>query len=500
MSEIRKKSIQGSIWIYLGFFIGAINTYIFTHKEWFSPEQYGLTRTVLELSMLMFSFSAIGTTFFLYKFFPYYEDNLEKKDNDILGLAIKISGIGFLITILILLIAEPLVIKKFGTNSKLLIEYFYITIPLAFFVLVYNLLESYSLGFGKAVTANILKETVLKFYTLILVLLKVFGIIDFHIFMLLFACQFALIVTIFVYILKRDGQLWLTFKTSKVTKKYRKKIVSMLSLTFIVLVVTILRTSIDSLVLAARQSLASVAIFGFASYLVILMQAPYRSIVSITIPILSRNWKEKNIQEISRIYKRSSINLLTFSLFIFCLIRLNFDSAIHFFNLNIEYLDGKNVFILLGVVTIIEMGTGVNGQIIGTSSFFKFELWTNFLLTAMIIPLSYFLTVKYGLIGPAIANLVSFTIYNGIRYVFLLKKFNMQPFSKKTVEIFVIAVVGYLLCYFLISKADGLVYIIARTVLFSAFFIVAVNFRNISPDVKPVLYSLLERVKKINNK
>ncbi len=500
MSEIRKKSIQGSIWIYLGFFIGAINTYIFTHKEWFSPEQYGLTRTLLELSMLMFSFSALGTTFFLYKFFPYYQDNLDKKENDLLGLAIKISGIGFLITMSIVFIAEPLIIKKFGTNSRLLVEYFYITIPLAFFVLTYNILESYSLGFGRGVTANILKETVLKLYTLILVVLKICGIISFKVFMFLFAAQFVLIVIIFTLILKKDGQLWLTFKTSRVTKKYSKKIVSMLSLTFLVLVVSILRTSIDSLVLAARQSLTSVAIFGFASYLVILMQAPYRSIVSITIPILSRKWKEKNIKEISRIYKRSSINLLSFALFIFCLIALNFDSAIHFFNLNAEYLDGKNVFLILGIVTIIEMGTGVNGQIIGTSSYFKFELWTNFLLTAMIIPLSYFLTVKYGLIGPAIANLVSFTVYNGIRYFFLLKKFNMQPFSKKTVEIFLVSGVGYLICYFVFGINDGLLNIILRTFVFSAFFIALVYFRNISPDLKPVLYSLLQRFNKLKTK
>ena len=500
MSEIRKKSIKGSIWIYLGFLIGAINTYIFTHKEWFSPDQYGLTRTILELSMLMFSFSAVGTTFFLYKFFPYYEDNLEKKDNDLLGLAFKISGIGFILTVLIVLLAEPLIIKKFGTNSKLLIEYFYITIPLAFFVLFYNLIESYSLGFERGVTANILKETVLKFYTLILVLLKVLGVINFHVFMILFAGQFAMIVIIFAIILQKDGQLWLTFKTSKVTRKYRKKIISMLALTFIVLVVTVLRTSIDSLVLAARQSLASVAIFGFSSYLVILMQAPFRSIIFITIPILSRNWKDKNIKEIERIYKRSSINLLSFSLFIFCLIWLNYDAAIHFFNLNLEYLQGKNVFLLLGIVTIIEMGTGVNGQIIGTSSFFKFELWTNFLLTAMIIPLSYFLTVKYGLIGPAIANLVSFSIYNGIRFIFLLRKFNMQPFSKKTIEIFIIAALGYCMCFFIVDKSYHLIYIIIRTLLFAVFFILAVYIRNISPDFKPILHALSKRINRLKIK
>jgi O-antigen/teichoic acid export membrane protein len=223
------------------------------------------------------------------------------------------------------------------------------------------------------------------------------------------------------------------------------------------------------------------------------MGAPNRSLISITIPILSRHWKDKNLKEIERIYKRSSINLLSFSLFMFGLILLNFIPAIKFFNINESYLDGKNVFIILGAVTVIELGTGVNGQIIGTSSFFRFELWTSILLTSLIIPLSYFLTVKYGLIGPAIANLVSFTIYNAVRYFFLLNKFNMQPFSFKTIEVLLIATVSFMVMHFLFAGKEGLLFLIVRSALFSILFIVAVYVRNISPDVKPVFESLRKR-------
>lgn len=497
MSQIRRKSIKGAVWIYLGFMIGAINTYFYTHKNWFTPDQYGLTRSLLEISMLIFATSSLGTNFFFYKFFPYYSDNLQKKDNDILGLALKICLIGFIVTVTGLLFLQPLIVQKFGTNSILLVEYFYVTIPIAFFILLFNLLEAFSYGFDKGVTTNLLKETILRGYTLLLVFLKVFNIIDFRTFILLFSLQYAIIFIILAVILKREGHLWLVFKTSRVTKKYRKKIISILSLTFIVLVVTVLRTSIDGLVLAARQNLGKVAIFGFASYLVTVMQAPFRSIVSITIPVLSRQWKDKNIKEISKIYKRSSINLLSFSLFIFFLILLNFEPAIQYFNVNPEYYQGESVFILLGVVTIIEMGTGVNGQIIGTSNFWRFELWTNFLLTAMIIPLSYFLTVKYGLIGPALANLVSFTIYNSIRYFFLLKKFNMQPFSKKTAEVFLIAIVGYLLTFYFFKNENGFLFIAGRTILYSILFTIPAYFRNISPDLKPVVLTVINRIKAI---
>ena len=173
---------------------------------------------------------------------------------------------------------------------------------------------------------------------------------------------------------------------------------------------------------------------------------------------------------------------------------LNYDAAIHFFDLNPAYLLGKNVFIILGIVNIIELGTGVNGQIIGTSSFFRFELWTSILLTALIIPFSYFLTDKYGVIGPAIANLISFTIYNTIRYIFLLKKFNMQPFSYKTVELIFISLIAGGIVYYLFEGKEGLLFLILRSVVFFILFAVPVYLRNISPDVKQVIETIKNRI------
>jgi O-antigen/teichoic acid export membrane protein len=267
-----------------------------------------------------------------------------------------------------------------------------------------------------------------------------------------------------------------------------------MTLTFIVIIVGVLRQSIDGLVLAAKQNLGKVGIFGLAAYMVSILQAPLRSIVAITIPILSRSWKDKNMIEIDRIYKRTSINLLSFSLFAFFCIWLNFTDAINYFGINPDYLEGKNVFFLLGLVTIVEMGTGVNGQIIGTSTYWRFELWTSLLLTVLIIPLSYVLTVKYGIIGPAIANLVSFSIYNLVRFWFLYKKFNLQPFSIKTLEILIISLTAYFISYLSLSNFHGLWAMIGRSILFIMLFITAIYKRNISPDFLPIIETVLKRI------
>lgn len=493
MSQIRKRSLRAASWIYVGFFIGAVSTYLFTHKTWFSPTQYGLTRSMLDIAILVCAFSTLGSTNFIVKFFPYYADNLQKKRNDLLGLALYIAIAGFILTSVSLYALKPIMVQKFY-NSPLLIEYFYYIIPFAFFILLYNILEAYAYGFNRGVLTSLLKETVLRVYVLVIILLKVFGFINFHQFIGLFAIQYAVIVLILGFYLHTKGELWLSFRLSNVSKKFRKKIFALLSLTFIVIIVGVLRSVIDTLVLASKQDLDKVGIFGFSTYLVSVMQAPFRSLLAITIPILARSWKDKNIKEINRIYHRSSINLLTFALFVFMCIWLNFDNAILTFKMNPDYLLGKWVFFILGIVATIEMGTGVNGQIIGTSIYWRFELWTSLLLTAMIIPLSYFLTIRYGIYGPALGNLISFAVYNFVRFWFLWKKFHMQPFNKKTLEIIGITILAYLAVYFIFREMQGWPGLIFSTASFTAIFGLGVYFRNISPDVKPVVNGLLKRL------
>lgn len=496
MHQIRKRSLKATVWIYIGFLIGALNTYFLTHENWFTPDQNGLTRAMIDISMLIFAFSTLGVTTYLFKFFPYYKDNIEQKKNDLLGIAVLVSGTGFLLTSLGMFFIKPLIVQKFSEKSALLVEYIYWCIPMACFVLMYTVLESYAYGFHKGVLTSMLRETILRLYTCVIIVLKVLGLIDFDTFVILFSLQFAVITMILLIHLKIHDQLWLTFKFSRVTYKFRKKIYSVMGLTAIVLIVSVLRTSIDALVLAARENLRTVAVFGAASYLVSVMQAPYRSLIAVTIPILANSWKDKNIKEINRIYRRSSINLLSFALLIFFSIWLNYDHLVMYFGINPVYLEGKWVFFLLGMVAIVELGTGVNAQIIGTSVYWRFELWTSILLTLMIIPLSYILTVKYGIMGPAFASLVSFVIYNYIRFHFLWKKFNMQPFTRKTIEVILIAVGAYFTSHFLLIKLEGLTAIILRPLLFLGIYLPLLYQLNISPDFKPVVQSLRNKLKR----
>ena len=125
-------------------------------------------------------------------------------------------------------------------------------------------------------------------------------------------------------------------------------------------------------------------------------------------------------------------------------------------------------------------------------------MWSSLLLTIMIIPLSYYLTTSYGILGPAIANLFSFTIYNGVRYFFLLKKFNMQPFTIKTLELLIIATLSYAIAYFATRNLIGITAILSSLGIFCTLYISLFYWRmNVGLDFE--FWNLLSFSKVLNS-
>ena len=178
----------------------------------------------------------------------------------------------------------------------------------------------------------------------------------------------------------------------------------------------------------------------------------------------------------------------------FCLIWLNYNDAIDSLNLQEEYKLVLDVFIFMGLMRIVDMGTGVSGQIIATSTFWRFDFITGLILLLVMLPLNWILTKQLGLTGPAIANLISFSIYNLIRYLFLLRKFNMQPFTIKSLLAILVAFAVYGICYFLLNEKTGIQWLAIRSLLFIVLFVSGTYWLNLTPDLKIVLGNLKKRI------
>jgi O-antigen/teichoic acid export membrane protein len=445
----------------------------------------------------MFSLSNFGMTAYIGKFFPYYKDHLSKRKNDMLTWSLIVNIIGFTLVTAAGWIFRDLVIRKYGQNSPELIQYYRWVFPFGFGLAIYSLLEAYAWQLQRSVLTNYLREVQFRLFTTILIVLTLIGWInDFDLFIKLYSFTYLLLAGLLFFALYREGNVHFTFSASKVTRRYFSKIVTLVTFIWSGSFVFMLSNIFDTLVIAAvlPNGLANAGIYTLAQYIASLIQAPQRGIASSSIRALSQAWKDKDMRRISSIYHGSSINQIIFAAGMFVLIWINFADGVLTFHLQKDYINAKEIFLYIGLMRIIDMGTGLNAQIIGTSTYWRFDFITGIILFTITIPLNYLLTKTLGVTGPAISNLLSFSIYNGIRYLFLLKKFRLQPFNGKSG----LAILWVLICYFiwdfLFSDKTGILWILVRSSSFVFVYVAGVILLNLSNDVLPVWKTIQKRL------
>jgi O-antigen/teichoic acid export membrane protein len=496
MSQIRRQSIISSLMVYIGFALGFFNTYLYTRQGGFTQEEYGLVGIFIAIATLMYSLANLGMPAYIAKFYPYYNDNLAVKENDLITWALLVSLLGFLLVMAGGFYFKDTIVYKFGQNSPLLIEHYYWLFPFGLGLSLYSILEAYAWQLKKAVLTNYLREIQFRLCTTFLILLSFAGIIgSFTRFIQFYSFTYVVVALLLLAHLIYHGRLHLTFRISRVTKKFYKKILTLISFVFGGTLVYGISLIFDSIVIASVLGLKNVAIFSLGQYMASLIQAPQRGIIASSIGPLSQAWKDKDLQKINTIYRQSSINQLIFSVGIFALVWLNFTDAISTFKLQAAYLDAKWVFFFIGLYRIVDMGTGVNSQIIGTSTLWRFEFFTGIVLLLLTLPLTYTLTKSsLHIVGPAVASLISFSIYNAVRCVFLYKKFGLLPFTNKTIYTIVLGLVAYGICWLLLHNMHGFFAMVVRSLLFLLLFIWGTVYLQLSADVLPVWKTLLKKL------
>ncbi len=497
MSTIRRQSIISSGIVYFGFALGFLNTYLFTRQGGvFTPDEYGLVGIFTAIANIMLSFSSFGMIPFIYKFYPYYKDNLPAKKNDIMSVALLTALAGFVLVMIAGVVFKNFVIRKFGAHSAELVEYYYWVFPFGLGLTFYSLLEAYTWQLRRSVLTNYFKEVQFRLFTLALLLLSFLGILkSFDLFIKLYAFTYLLLMLILLLWLKSTRKLYFPAPPSRVTTKFLPKIRSLVVLSWAGGLVFTLSNFFAHVVIAAvvPGGLAAVGVYTLATYIGSLMQAPQRTVISASIGPLSQAWKDKDYVKINRIYHRSSINQLIFSVGVFILVWINFTDGAIAFHFEKIYLDARYVFLFVGLKLIVDMGTGVNGQIIGTSTFWRFDFFSGMLLVALTLPLNYVLAKEKGAVGPAIADLITFSIYNGVRYLFLYRKFGMQPFTIRTFYALLLGLAGYGVCHFLLLDIHGLGGIMIRSVVFIAIYLGGVIGGRLSEDLIPVWKTVRKR-------
>lgn len=498
MSDIRRQSIISTIVIYAGFAVGVVNTYLFAKDGLFNPKNFGLISIFIAVGTTMQAFGTLAMPSYIFKFHPYYVHNLPAKKNDMPTIALVMGIIGFLLVLLFGLIFEDFVIRKYSENSPDFVQYYYWTFPFGFGFTMYMILQSYAWSVHKAVLTNFLREVVWRLLTSILIALFAWQVITkFSVFVKFYSFTYIAVAAILFIYLVVNKKIYFTFSISKVTRRYFKKIVSLCVFVYSGLLIMNISLVFDSLVIAAvlEDGLKKVGVFSIAQLATSVIEAPQRAIIASSVAHLATAWRDKQLDKIQRIYQRSSINMLLFASGIYLLILLNYKDAIITFGIGDLYLLGFNAFIFLGLTKVVDLGCGLNAQIIGTSNYWKFELISGVVLLCFMLPLSYLFAKKFDIVGPPIASLISICIYNAIRILFLWKKFKLQPFSVGSVYVVLVAAAIYTLCYFAFRSLHGLPGLFTRSIAFVLLYGFASVYFKLSPDIQPIWAAMKKRLR-----
>jgi len=491
MGIIQKQGVKSSFFIMMGFLIGAVNLLVL-FPMFFSKNDQGLVRAMLDIGATLSVFCTLGTLPVIYKFYPFYNHYLGPKKNELPFITLIINLIGFSLLLIIGWQQKEFIIRKLG-KSPSLAQYFNYVYPYTFFLLIFYWLEAFAWGLRKGVYSNFLRETLIRILTTLLIIAFGLKYIDLVGFLTLFSLLYVIPTLLLLINLIHSKQFsFKSLQISNVTNRLKGKMFSFALFVFAGQFFNLLARTNDTFMIVGLRGLSDAGIFAIATYVSAILEIPQRSLNSISIPVLATSWKNKDFANIKHVYHKSVSNLLAIGLLLFGLIWLNTDNLVAFLNWvsNKEAggydAIGKLIFIL-GLAKLIDLATGVNSQIIGTSNFWKFDFYTNLFYILLSLPLNYYLIKNYNLEGLAYSNLIALTLYNSIRFLFLYKKFKLQPYTYKH-GLFLLLSIGLILLVHQIPNVNNiLANILLQSAVFGLSFYLLVSWINPAPEALEIV-------------
>ena len=491
MGIIQKQGVKSSFYIMLGFVIGAINLLVL-FPLFFTKNDQGLVRAIIDIGATLSVFCTLGTLPVVYKFYPFYNQYLGPQKNELPFITLLLNLMGFGLLLIIGWHEKDFIIRKLG-KSPSLAQYFNYVYPYTFFLLLFYWLEAFAWGLRKGVYTNFLRETAIRILTTILIVAFGFHWITLPQFIVLFSFIYAVpVVLLFINLIQSKQWSLRAFTISSVTRRLKGKMISFALFVFAGQFFNLLARTNDTFMIVGLRGLSDASIFAIATYVSAILEIPQRSLNSISIPVLAQSWKDKDFANIKHIYHKSVSNLLVIGLMLFGLIWLNIENLVAFLNWVSHKQSGgydaiSKLIFILGIAKLIDLATGVNGQIIGTSNYWKFDFFTNLFYILLSIPLNYYLILNYSLEGLAYSNLIALTLYNSIRFTFLYKKFDLQPYTFKH-GLFLLASIGLMLGIHQLPMASNFAINIAiQSVSFGVGFYLLTQWINPAPEILAIV-------------
>lgn len=488
MGIIARQGVSNSFAILLGFILGGINTvFIFPYVFRNNLEDLGLIQLLITISFVVAQLLTFGSVGITIRYFPKMQS--ENRISELMYYIWVLPSLAMMTFGLFLLFAGDQFLSFF-INEKISISNG--TALLILFTLTLGITYSrniagYSVALKKTIITSYLNEIVIRLIILLFTALYFFDYIDLESFGYGNSLAYFIpVIALLFYLRKTD-----LFHIKRPPRKAMKELLVYGFFTWMDLIATWVINRIDTIMIGAMLFLSDVPIYNFAFYMSLVVSLPNRSMILITAPVVAESYHKNDMKNIQDIYVKSSIVQLLLGGIIFILIWLNLDSILKFEP--DKFIEAKMVFFYLGLSKLIDIFFSINGTILVSSIYYRFNLYFNLILLILAILLNIFLIPSLGIEGAAIATAISLVLFNIIKAVFLYQKMNLQPFHHNTFIGILILGLAWLIGYLIPTIDNVWLDMILRTTTPIMVFFPAMIYFKVSEDINDMFYKIVRR-------
>lgn len=483
MGIVIKQATQNAIYSYIGAALGLVTVW-YMNIHWLSQEQNGLINLLISISIITGSLSNLGMAGVTTRLFPHFR-NPETKHHGYLFYPIIISMLGFVGFLLLYWIFRDDVIARNLEKSKLFAEEIYYLIPLTFFWALFNIFDAYSRSVYLSTAGVFIKEVLLRVIILIAGFALYKEVITFEVFLFIYCASFCSIALFLAFHLWQKGEFSLRFERGFVSPELRREMRMVALYSIVTGLSSLLISSIDKVIVNDMLGLSAAGVFAVATYFGSIIQIPARSVIRVASSVVADSWKRNDLENIRKVYHQTCLHQYIIGLYMLLGIALCIDQVMVL--LPAGYEEAKYVILFVSLGYFVDLSTGVNGTIISTSEYFRFDTYFMFLLVLVTIATNYWLIPLYGITGAGIASCITYITFNALRYVFIWWKFGMQPFNSDFLKIALIGALALLLPWYLNPAWNAYLIIALKAGLFSLLFAVMIYFSGTAPELNQLL-------------
>lgn len=508
MGVVVRQSIKGAIMNYLGVIVGFFTTFFIVTK-YLTTEEVGLTRVLVDASILLSGLAQLGTSTSAMRYYPYFKDEKER-DHGFFGWSVIIPFVGFVIFSILFFVFKQPIENYFSQNSELFVDYIYFVIPMSFFMTYLLVFETNSNLLMRIVIPKFIREVGIRLMTLVVYLLYAFDVINLDGMVISLCLTYGIATVLNIVYLFSLKKVSFKIEPAYISKWLRKD--------FIFYTLFLIATSLagnlipvlNTFFVSGKLGLAVAGINTIAVYIASIVEIPYRSLAAISRPHISQGMKDNNLLEVNNMTKNVSLHQFMASMFIFFLIWINIDLVYSLIPNGNVYDEAKFVVLILSVVKIINTSLNVGATVLSYSKYYYYSLLFTIILTVTAIYMNIKLIPIWGMEGAALASLVSYIVYYTFLLIFVNWKIKVSPLSMR--ELYTVMIIlslfaidwllqtymsKHLISIFNIELIGKMLDSAVRTLFLSVLGIVIIYKSKISKQVNDIIDKFLSMLKLI---